>query len=164
MQSTAPYDHSSVQMIRLAYRDFLYQRRFSLCFVLALTAMLAPLLILFGLKFGLIDTLARRFIEVPRYREIVGVGSGRFGRAWFETMAAQPEVAFIIPNTRRIAASFSELHNPQNNARLRAVNSKPSSMSWAANFMHVMPVMHAWPTTGPVMFGLPSNAASQGPP
>ena len=100
------------QAVRLAYRDFIYERRVSVCFVLALMAVLAPLLVLFGLKFGLIDTIARRLVEDPRNREIAAVGSGWYDAAFFERAAALPPVAFIVPNTRSIAASLTLVRNP----------------------------------------------------
>ncbi len=114
------------QILWLAYRDFLHERRISLCFILALMAVLAPLLVLFGLKFGLIDTLAQRLVESPHNREIVGVGSGHYDAAWFKTLAVRPDVAFVIPNTRRIAASFTSLHNPATDDQLRAVQMLPT--------------------------------------
>jgi putative ABC transport system permease protein len=111
----------------LAYRDFSHERRISLCFVLALVAVLAPLLVLFGLKFGLVDTLAQRLIESPHNREILGVGSRRYEQAWFERMSRRPDVAFIVPNTRRIAASLSALHHPPTGRRLRALQMIPTA-------------------------------------
>jgi len=114
------------QILWLAYRDFLYERRISLCFVLALMAVLAPLLVLFGLKYGLIDTLAQRLVESPYTREIIGVGSGHFDTAWFQAMTARPDVAFVIPNTRRIAASFSSLQQLATGEQLQAVQMIPT--------------------------------------
>ena len=102
------------EILRLAYRDFAHERRISLCFVLALMAVLAPLLVLFGLKFGLVDTLAQRLVESPANREVLAVGSRRFDEPWFARIAARADVAFVVPNTRRIAASLSRLdsHSP----------------------------------------------------
>ena len=114
------------EILRLAYRDFAHERRISLCFVLALMAVLAPLLILFGLKFGLVDTLARRLVESPANREVLAVGSHRFDEAWFARVAARPDVAFLVPNTRRIAASLSRLLNPSNGTDLRALQMIPT--------------------------------------
>jgi putative ABC transport system permease protein len=114
------------QIVGLAWADFTDEGRISFCSVLALMAMLAPLLVLFGLRFGVIDTIARRLVEDPRNREILGVGSGRFDGAWFADMAARPEVAFVIPNTRRIAASFSSLENDAKGARLPGVQMIPT--------------------------------------
>jgi len=117
---------SSRHAVWLAYRDFLHEWRISLCFVLALMAVLAPLLVLFGLKFGLVDTLTQRLVQSPYNREIVGVGSRRYQPAWFEAMAKRTDVAFIIPNTRRIAASFSRLLNPRTGQAVTAVQMIPT--------------------------------------
>ena len=94
------------QIARLAARDLLHQKLASLVLVLALAAVLTPLLVLFGLKFGVIDNLARELVEDPRNREIRLVGHGRFDQDWFENMAARDEVAFVIPRTRGAAATI----------------------------------------------------------
>jgi putative ABC transport system permease protein len=91
----------------LAAQDFIYEWRMSACLVLGLSAILTPLLILFGLKFGLIDTMTSRLLAEPRNREIKPVGSGAFGAAWFADMAGRPEVAFVIERTRSIAATMN---------------------------------------------------------
>jgi putative ABC transport system permease protein len=104
------------QALDLALQDFIYERRSSVCFSLALMAVLAPLLILFGLKFGLIDTVANRLIEDPRNRELIGLGAGRFSPSWFDAMRARADVSFVIPNTRSIAATFARLTNPATRA------------------------------------------------
>lgn len=111
----------------LAYRDFVHERRISLCFILALMAVLAPLLVLFGLKFGLVDTLAQRLVQSPSNREIIAVGSGDYDQAWLDRIAGLPDVAFIVANTRRIAASMSVLRNPSNDRHLRAVQMIPTA-------------------------------------
>jgi putative ABC transport system permease protein len=114
------------EILRLAYRDFAHERRISLCFVLALMAVLAPLLVLFGLKFGLVDTLAQRLVESPANREVLAVGSRQFDEAWFARVAARDDVAFLVPNTRRIAASLSRLMNPATGGDIRALQMIPT--------------------------------------
>lgn len=118
--------HSNREILRLAFRDFAHEQRISLCYVLALMAVLAPLLVLFGLKFGLVDTLGQRLVESPANREILAVGSRRFEQAWFDRMVGRPDVAFVIPNTRRIAASLSRLLNPAKGVDLRALQMIPT--------------------------------------
>lgn len=93
-------------VLRLAWRDFLHERVMSACFVLALSAVLLPLLVLFGLKFGIIGNLLAPLKDDPRYRQILPAGSGSYDPAWFETMAQRPDVAFIVPRTRAIAATM----------------------------------------------------------
>ena len=119
--------HAYPQVLRLALRDFAHESRISLCYVLALVAVMAPLLVLFGLKFGLVDTLAQRLVQSPHNREIVSVGSRIFEPAWFQDLAAREDVAFIVPNTRRIAASLSYLHNPEQDGILRALHMIPTA-------------------------------------
>jgi len=93
-------------LVRLAAKDYRHEWLMSTCFVLALAAALVPLLVLFGLKYGIINNLLEPIREDPRYREIVPGGSGNFTPAWFETISQRPDVAFVIPKTRSIAATI----------------------------------------------------------
>ena len=93
-------------VIRMSLRDYLYERLLSACAILGLAAVLAPLLVLFGVKSGIINTMADRLIENPKNREIAAVGSGRFDDAWFRAVSDLSAVAFVIPQTRSIAASM----------------------------------------------------------
>ncbi|MBW2617993.1 MAG: ABC transporter permease, partial [Deltaproteobacteria bacterium] len=98
-------------ILRLSLRDYSYERLLSVCAILGLAAILAPLLVLFGVKNGIINTMADRLIEDPRNREVSPVGSGRYGLDWLAEMGARQDVAFIIPQTRSIAASMA-LYRP----------------------------------------------------
>lgn len=91
---------------RLAVRDFRHEWIVSACSVLALAAVLIPLLVLFGLKYGIITNLMDPLIENPRYREITPTTSGSFTREWFDRMSARDDVAFIVPKTRALAATI----------------------------------------------------------
>ena len=93
-------------VIRLSLKDYFHERLLSACAVLGLAAVLAPLLLLFGVKSGIINTMADRLIEDPRNREVTPIGSGRYGEDWFSVAAKRPGVAFVIPQTRSIAASM----------------------------------------------------------
>ena len=74
-------------------------------------AVLLPLLVLFGLKYGIVASLLAPLTEDPRYRQILPAGAGRFEADWFEAVAARPDVAFVIPSTRSIAATL-RVHRP----------------------------------------------------
>lgn len=93
-------------VLRLAFADYAHQWRVSVCFVLALAAVLAPLLILFGLKFGIVSAMLDQLVEDPRNREIRAVGSGDYDAAWFARMRDTDGVAFVVPRTRTLAASM----------------------------------------------------------
>lgn len=98
---------------RLAFDDYRHEWVISGCAVLALSAVLIPLLVLFGLKYGIITNLLDPLIENPRYREVAPIGSGNYEPAWFDEMRARNDVAFVVPRTRSLAASI----------RIRAVDS-----------------------------------------
>lgn len=98
--------HSFGTVFRLSLQDYFHERLLSLCAVLGLAAVLAPLLVLFGVKSGIINTMSDRLLQDPRNREVSPVGSGRYGDTWFSDMAKHPQVAFLIPQTRSIAANM----------------------------------------------------------
>ena len=94
------------KIFRLASRDYLHEWQMSVCFVLGLAAVLGPMMVLFGLKFGIVGAMMDELIEEPGNREIRPVGSGRYDREWLDRVSAKPEVAFLVPRTRSIAASI----------------------------------------------------------
>jgi putative ABC transport system permease protein len=90
----------------LASRDYLNEWQMSGFFVLALAAVLGPMMILFALKFGIIGSMLEELIDDPRNREVHPIGSGRYDLAWIEQLRLRPEIDFIIPHTRSIAATI----------------------------------------------------------
>lgn len=93
-------------IIRLSFRDYSHEWRMSGCFVLSLSAVLAPMMILFGLKFGIVTTMIHELVENPVNREIKPIGSGRYDDAWIDQYRARGDVEFIIPKTRALAATI----------------------------------------------------------
>lgn len=93
------------QMFRLVFADLGHEKLLSLCQVVAIAAVLAPLLVLFGLREGVIGTLIERLNRDPAMRLIVPevTGANRFDAAWFARIAKRPDVAFALPSTRAIA-------------------------------------------------------------
>lgn len=92
--------------LRLATKDYFHEWQISFCFVLALAAVLGPMLVLFGLKFGIIGGMLDQLIEDPRNREIQPIASGRYDRAWLTSFRQRDDVEFIVPRTRSLAATF----------------------------------------------------------
>lgn len=92
--------------LRLATRDYRHEWQMSGCFVLGLAAVLGPMLVLFGLKFGIVGGMLNGLIEEPSNREIRPVGSGQFDRAWITGLEQRDDVAFVMPRTRSIAATL----------------------------------------------------------
>lgn len=90
---------------RLAMADAAAEARLALATLFGIAAVLAPLIVLFGLKAGVIDSLREELVQNPRAREIVTQTHGAFDAAFFARLAAREDVAFIVPRTRTLAAS-----------------------------------------------------------
>lgn len=95
----------------LALSDYRHEWHMSVCFILALASVLAPLMVLFGLKFGIVSSMIDELVNDPSNREIRVVGSGHYDANWFATMRQRDDVAFIMPRTRLIAGTV-DLSNP----------------------------------------------------
>lgn len=114
---------------RLTLEDYAHEWVLSSCSVLAFAAVLIPLLVLFGLKYGIIANLLEPLVENPRYREITPVASGNFAPDWFARIGARSDVAFVVPRTRSLAASI-KLRAPQADVgRILDVELIPSAAS-----------------------------------
>lgn len=98
----------------LALADLRHEWPLNLCLILALAAVLAPLLLLLGLKNGVVDTMRQRLVQDPVYRELKPQESLNLGAAWFETLATRPEVAFVIPTILR-GSSIIRVGKPDSN-------------------------------------------------
>jgi putative ABC transport system permease protein len=95
----------------LAFKDLWHDRKVTFCLIVSLTSVVAPLLLLFGLKFGIISTMEERFLQDPHKREIKIIGHYKLNKAWFEKLQSRPEVSFIIANTRALNTQVDLLKN-----------------------------------------------------
>lgn len=93
-------------LLWLSWRDYVNEWQMSGCFALALAAVLGPMLILFGLKAGIIGSMLDELVNNPRNLEIQTVGSGRFDRPWIEALRDRPETGFVVPKTRSLSSSL----------------------------------------------------------
>ena len=95
-----------LRVFGLSSRDYLHEWQMSICFILGLAAVLGPMMVLFGLKFGIVGGMMDQLIEDPGNREIRPIGSGRYSQAWLDSVRERPDVAFLVPRTRSIAATI----------------------------------------------------------
>jgi putative ABC transport system permease protein len=113
--------------VMIALRELRHEWLASLCFVAALVGGLAPLLVILALKNGVIDAMVDRLVEDPANRELIAVGAGRHEMAFFDRMAARPDVAFVMPATRTINAQANAVRNLDGRQMERAVTLIPSA-------------------------------------
>ncbi len=86
-----------MRVFNLAAAHLRHEWVLTLCLVSALAAVLAPLLILMGLKEGTIETLRDRLVQDPVYREIRPAITRNFDEQWLRQLQGKPGVAFMTP-------------------------------------------------------------------
>ena len=106
---STPSRTSSSGMLSLfmAWKDFLHEHLLSFCGILAFAAALTPILLLAGLRFGIVDTLSQRLLNSPATLSITPYGSVRFTRERLAELASHPSVSFLVARTRTLAASVN---------------------------------------------------------
>lgn len=100
-------------LIVIAFKDYVRDRRYGLVSALILTSVLAPILVLFGIKNGIIEELFDRLRSDPAAVEIRPLGQGQYEYALINTLSARADVAYAIPTTRFLSSTI-EVHNPEN--------------------------------------------------
>jgi putative ABC transport system permease protein len=90
---------------KLAIADLRSEGVLTLCTVLSLTAVVAPLLLLLGLKHGVVENQMQVLIENPVYRQITPLRTQELAPEWFGPLAARDDVEFVVPNILRGASS-----------------------------------------------------------
>jgi len=89
-------------LVRLSLADLWHDRNVSLCMAASLVAVIAPLLLLFGLKHGVVSQLQQELLSDPRNLEVKMLSSGHYDQAWLQRLQQRPEVGFAIGQTRSL--------------------------------------------------------------
>ncbi len=88
-------DFFSIALISL--RDMRHEFLLSLLAILGLAGILAPLLILFSLQYGLVASMGERLLSAPEYREIKINKIKKTPTSWFYKIRKRADVEFIVP-------------------------------------------------------------------
>mgnify|MGYP000415461255 CR=1 FL=1 len=104
---------SLLLLVELAARDLWHDRKVSLCIVASLVAVIAPLLLLFGLKHGVVSQLNNDLLSDPRNLEVRMLGNYNLASDWFEQVRSQPGVGFVIPLTRSLNTTADLMRDNQ---------------------------------------------------
>jgi len=109
--------HSYLSRLRLlstlAALDLWHDRKVSLCIIASLVAVIAPLLLLFGLKYGVVSQLNAELLSDPRNLEVRMSGNHNLDSDWFARWQAMPEVGFVMPLTRSLNTQADLLRDAQ---------------------------------------------------
>ncbi|MGX3066103.1 ABC transporter permease [Ursidibacter arcticus] len=90
---------------KLALRDLWFDKKVSFCIIASLVAVIAPLLLLFSLKYGVVSQLHHKLLKNPSTLEIKITTNSMLSKEWFTWLEQQPETQFSIPLTRSLSVS-----------------------------------------------------------
>jgi putative ABC transport system permease protein len=111
----------------LALQDLAHDRRTTLVLLFTVAAIVAPVLLLFGLKNGVVATMIDDLLKEPSTLEVTVYGNTRLESDWFARYAARPDLGFILPTTRTISATI-DLANTDGHRQVAAVEMIPSAV------------------------------------
>ena len=83
-------------------QDLWHDRSVSFCIISSLIAVIAPLLLMFGLRYGVVSQLQQDLARDPRNLEIRMVSSGHYSAEWIAALRQKSEVGFAIGQTRSL--------------------------------------------------------------
>ncbi|MGF7177637.1 ABC transporter permease [Azospirillum doebereinerae] len=89
--------------LSLGLRDLLHDRSSFLTQALALATILAPLLVLYSLRVGVVSSLVADLAEDPRNRQILATQQGHYPPDFFDALRADPRVGFAVGHASPIA-------------------------------------------------------------
>ncbi|AYF02852.1 hypothetical protein PY32053_03278 [Paracoccus yeei] len=89
--------------LRLALAELRHARIWTLCQVIGLAALLLPLLILFGIKNGVIADRTAALLQDPEALRITIARTGSYPAALITELSADPDVRFVAPHPIRLA-------------------------------------------------------------
>lgn len=98
----------SCSIAKLAFKDWLYEFSMSVCAVLALASILAPIIVLHGIHTGVIEQMRHRLLKDPAVLVVIPIGSkGKgFSEEFIESVRSREECEFAIGRTRDVAAEL----------------------------------------------------------
>ncbi|AHE99207.1 ABC transporter permease [Thioalkalivibrio paradoxus] len=94
----------------LAAANLRHEWILTLCLVIALAAVIAPLLVLLGLKHGTIETLRERLVEDPVFRELRPAQTREYSPQWFVDAGRWPGVGFLTPTVLPLSSVLQVPH------------------------------------------------------
>lgn len=92
--------------VRLAWADLRAEPLLAFCTILSLAAVLAPLVVLGGLRAGVVEGLRDALLQDPRAREVSTAANRSFDAALLDRLRARPDVEFLAARTRTLAATL----------------------------------------------------------
>ena len=111
-------------IFHLAFKAIIFDKLSSLCILSSITALIAPLLILFSLRYGIVSTLEYNLINNPNNLEIKMLSGYNLDESFFKSLENDPKVSFVIPLTRSLSVTANLKSEKKVKTNVEAVPTK----------------------------------------
>lgn len=92
-------------ILALCLDDLKYEKLLNACMIAAITAVLAPLLLLFSLRYGILTSMERNLNSNPQNLEIKMLSAYELDENFFKSLRADPNTGFVVEMTRALSVS-----------------------------------------------------------
>lgn len=90
-------------LFKLAIKDLIFDKWMSICTAITICAIIAPLLLLYSLRFGIVNTMQQNIILDPDALRITFRTGAKLDKTFFDTLRSNLDVSFVIEQTREIS-------------------------------------------------------------
>ncbi len=98
-------------ILKLALCSLRFDKIISVCIIASLCSVIAPLLLLFSLRFGIISNLEDKLSSNPVNLEIRMMSGYRLKSDFFDALKNNPHVGFVMPLTRSLSVTANLNYN-----------------------------------------------------
>ena len=110
----------------MAARDLMHEKLMALWTILGLAALTTPLLIMFGLKFGIVESMKSHLIGSAVNREIRPTDFRPYSQEWLAAFEARSDVEMVIPDTRLFAVEIKLVNEQKRDAEPLSAAMRPT--------------------------------------
>lgn len=91
-------------LFKLAVKELTFDRMMSICQIAAIASIIAPLLLLFSLRYGILEELKENLMNDPKVLSLTLDTSYRLNNEFFKRLESNKHVGFVIPEITALNA------------------------------------------------------------
>lgn len=111
-------------ILKLSFCSLRFEKLISFCLIATLVSVIAPLLLLFSLRFGIISNLENNLKANPANLEIKMLAGYQLDKSFFNELENNPHMDFVVPLTRSLSVTANIMFNKKAQRNLDAVPTK----------------------------------------
>lgn len=91
-------------LLKLALKQLFFDRMMALCQIAALASLMAPLLLLFSLRYGILNEMEQKLLNDPGVLSLTLDTSYRLDDKFFQDLKKQPQTGWVMPEITALNA------------------------------------------------------------